>query len=430
MVRYEADAVSFMNNETWKTIHGHGHGQFPKFFASEQLEPQSNIITADDANHARSRRGVALAFSPRSLAEQEPLIHEPLTHEYVDKLVRRLGDVADSRPPTEIGRWFHITSFDIIGDLTFGHSLGGLDSNEVHHVVNRVLLFIERATKIFELNKLLGPLAGLVMPVLARDLKKGFLDQANYTRSAVDRRLAIDADVDRKDFMTGMLRGRDEKNIGSIEEIVANANTLCVAGSDTTATLMTACTFFLLSTPRTYEQAIKEVRDVFDSAAEINFANATARLPYLLAALNATLRLYPPVAGSLARFVPHTEEPVYIDGKHIPPGVFFQLCEKADTDDDGPLIQTRISVHMSSAGLSASNFAKPESFIPERWLPSVAQDPSSPFPGDRRDAIQPFPYGPRNCIGKHLAYSEMRVIMARLLLEFDLKLHPSFYKWT
>ncbi|KAK6226055.1 benzoate 4-monooxygenase cytochrome P450 [Colletotrichum tabaci] len=406
VVRYESGAVSFTTNEAWKTIYGHGHGQFPKFNASQQLEPQSNILTADDANHARIRRGVAHAFSPRSLAEQEPLIHE-----YVDKLMRRLADVAESRTPTEIGRWFHITSFDIIGDLTFGQSLGGLDSNEVHHVVNLVLLFIERAKKIFELNSLLGPLAGLVMPVLARDAEKGFLDQFNYTRSAVDRRLAIDADVDRKDFMTGLLRGRDEKDIGSIEEIVTNSNTLFVAGSDTTATLMTACTFFLLSTPHTYEQAVKEVRDAFDSAAEINFTDATARLPYLLAALNETLRLYPPVPGTLERVVPHTEEPVYIEGKHIPPG-------------------TRVGVHMTSAGLSASNFAKPESFVPERWLPNFAQDPSSPFFGDKRDAIQPFSYGPRNCVGKHLAYNEMRVIMARLLWEFDLKLHSSSYGWT
>lgn len=63
--------------------------------------------------------------------------------------------------------------------------------------------------------------------------------------------------------------------------------------------------------------------------------------------------------------------------------------------------------------------------MPERWLPEVAQDPASPFHTDKRDAIQPFSYGPRNCVGKHLAYNEMRVIMAKLLWEFDMTLDKS-----
>lgn len=44
--------------------------------------------------------------------------------------------------------------------------------------------------------------------------------------------------------------------------------------------------------------------------------------------------------------------------------------------------------------------------------------------------MQPFSYGPRNCVGKHLAYNEMRVIMARLLWEFDMSLEPSSREWT
>jgi cytochrome P450 len=39
------------------------------------------------------------------------------------------------------------------------------------------------------------------------------------------------------------------------------------------------------------------------------------------------------------------------------------------------------------------NFAKPFEFRPERWL----GDPQ--FANDRRDALNPFHIGPRNCIG-------------------------------
>ncbi|KAF6802336.1 benzoate 4-monooxygenase cytochrome P450 [Colletotrichum musicola] len=406
VIRYRPDVVSFTTSQAWKTIYGYGRVQFPKYFAFEEPRPDINILTADDANHARIRRGVSHAFSPRALAEQEPLIHE-----YVDKLVRRLRDVAESRAPTEMGRWFHITSFDIIGDLTFGESFGGLDTNEVHHVVTSVLMFIERGKKIFELNGMLGPLRYLLMPLLARDVQKGFQEQFDYTQTAVKRRLEIDSDVARKDFMQGLVRGRDEKQINSMEEIVSNANSIFVAGSDTTATLMTAATYYLLANPDTHKKAVEEVRAAFESPADINFADATTRLPYLLAVLNETFRLYPPVPTALDRVVPDTGEPVYIEGFYIPPG-------------------TRVGVHHSSAGLSPSNFAQPESFAPERWLPSIAQDPSSAFYADKRDAMQPFSYGPRNCVGKHLAYNEMRVIMARLLWEFDMSLEPSSREWT
>lgn len=316
VVRYESDAMSFTTGEAWKTIYGPAHGQFPKFFTNQQLEPQSNILSADDGNHARIRRGVAHAFSPRSLAEQEPLVHS-----YVDLLVRKLSDVAESRVPAEMGRWFHMASFDIIADLTFGESLGGLENNDLHSVVTSVLLFIERGKKLFVLNDLLGPLARIFRPIIAPGVAEGFLYQLNFTRTAVGKRLEKGSDVARKDFMSGLLRGVDEKAISSTEELITNSNTLFVAGSDTTATLLTACTFYLLANPHAHKKAVEEVRSAFESAADIDFTKATARLPYMLAVLNETFRLYPPVATSLERLVPQTAEPIHIDGVYLPPGV-------------------------------------------------------------------------------------------------------------
>lgn len=35
--------------------------------------------------------------------------------------------------------------------------------------------------------------------------------------------------------------------------------------------------------------------------------------------------------------------------------------------------------------------------------------------------MQPFAVGPRNCIGRNLAYLEMRLILARLLWNFDVE---------
>ena len=58
--------------------------------------------------------------------------------------------------------------------------------------------------------------------------------------------------------------------------------------------------------------------------------------------------------------------------------------------------QTRVSISHHAAYRYEANFARPEEFIPERWLPNAPAE----FNNDRRDVLQPFMVGPRGCIGK------------------------------
>jgi len=64
-------------------------------------------------------------------------------------------------------------------------------------------------------------------------------------------------------------------------------------------------------------------------------------------------------------------------------------------------------------------FHEAETFVPERWLSSVVDDKESPFHGDQRECVQPFSVGPRNCMGQHLAWAEMRLVLAKMLWTFD-----------
>ena len=75
------------------------------------------------------------------------------------------------------------------------------------------------------------------------------------------------------------------------------------------------------------------------------------------------------------------------------------------------------------------NFHAPERFLPERWLPEARTDPASPFFLDKRDVVQPFSAGPRNCIGRNVAYIEMRLILTRLLWNFDIGLCEESSAW-
>jgi cytochrome P450 len=52
------------------------------------------------------------------------------------------------------------------------------------------------------------------------------------------------------------------------------------------------------------------------------------------------------------------------------------------------------------------------------------------YAGDNREAFQPFSVGPRNCIGRSLAYMESRLIIARLVWNFNLELMPESLDWN
>jgi cytochrome P450 len=114
----------------------------------------------------------------------------------------------------------------------------------------------------------------------------------------------------------------------SRREIMKTSSTLIIAGSETTATLLSGATFHLLKSPSALEKLTEEIRTTFPDAAELTFATL-AHLPYLNACLQEALRIYPPVAGTLAR---RTQAGgAIINGQFIPENVSpsFHLLDYA-----------------------------------------------------------------------------------------------------
>ncbi|PYI11212.1 cytochrome P450 [Aspergillus sclerotiicarbonarius CBS 121057] len=399
-VRFGPDEVSFITPQAWKDIYGHGHRQMPKVRSS--ASNPKDIISANDVDHTRYRKAMAHAFSAKGLQAQEPFLVG-----YVDKLITRLHDIAESQLPVNMVKWYNLTTFDLIGDLAFGESFGGLDSSEYHHWVATIFDFI-RALAFIRLKDHYPLVFQAVATFLPKRLKEARQRQRDHSRITVQKRLHSERDRGQADFMESMLRHRGEKDGLTDEELEANATIIIVAGSETTATLLSGLTYFLLQNPRAMEKVTREVRSVMQTEADITVNNATASLPYMLACIDEAFRMYPPVPSGLQRVTPTT--PIEISGYQIAP-------------------KTKVAVHQSAANLSPLNFSQPEKFIPERWLPESKNNPASPFYSDNREVVQPFSIGPRNCIGRNLAYAEMRVILARVLWNFDLELCEGSRGW-
>ena len=58
--------------------------------------------------------------------------------------------------------------------------------------------------------------------------------------------------------------------------------------------------------------------------------------------------------------------------------------------------------------------------MPERWLPESTNNHFSPFFHDNLSAVQAFSVGIWSCPGKQLAYDELRVVLGRMVWNFDL----------
>lgn len=84
-----------------------------------------------------------------------------------------------------------------------------------------------------------------------------------------------------------------------------------------------------------------------------------------------------------------------------------------------------------AANRSAANFARPEEFLPERWLSpeqaeryGYAADHHRQFSSDIHEVCRPFSAGGRDCLGQNLAWVEFRVLLARMVWNFKFEACP------
>jgi cytochrome P450 len=318
VMRVSPDEVYFLNPQAWKDIYGHGHAEFPKFYPEGYHMNPKKIIASNPSDHFRLRRAMLPAFSDKALSQQEPLIRT-----YVDLLIQRLREISETTDYTNMVRWYNFTTFDLIADLAYGESLHGLETGQSNVWLDNIekILVIAPIIVMIGASKMIGKVLLLLLGPLLRKAEKKHI--ANVEKLAKTR-LTARKQPDRGDFMDFFLRSRGQAHQLTDEEIIVNSDLLMVAGSETTATLLSGLTYWLLRTPHALKRVTQEVREAFDSDEEMTFLETRSRLPYLSACLEEGLRMFPPVPLSISRSVPG-ETPMEVCGLMIPPKVSHQL---------------------------------------------------------------------------------------------------------
>lgn len=138
----------------------------------------------------------------------------------------------------------------------------------------------------------------LIRMAMPKRFFQSSIDHFEFSVAKVGRRL--ESKVERPDFMSYILKHND-KRVMTRAEIDGNSTVLIFAGSETTATLLSGCTFYLLKSPDTYWALTREIRSL--NAEDLSFARLE-KLPFLHAVIEESLRMYPPVPIGLPRLVP------------------------------------------------------------------------------------------------------------------------------
>ena len=351
----------------------------------------SLLWQVNNTEHGRQRRAMAPSFSDKSLRQQEPIFTK-----YADLFVRRMHENAGTT--VDLCGWFHYITFDIIGDLTFGESFDCLEQSRCHPWINFIFSRL-RMMQYGQVITAMGHLGAVIKMMIPKRIQEEIISHISHSKDKVDRRRAKESG--RHDFMTHILDQIGKEDGLSLAELYANAQTLVMAGSETSATLLAVAGFNLMTNPEKLQKLAYEIRSTFDTESDINFVTIS-KLPYLNAVINESLRIQPPIPAGIHRFVPPGGG--IIDGRFVAEG-------------------TDVHVPQWAANHSPDNFRDPDRFVPERWLGD------NKYAGDQRDVFQPFSVGPRNCIGRSLAYMETRLILAKLIWNFDLELMPESRHW-
>ncbi|KAJ7102698.1 cytochrome P450 [Mycena epipterygia] len=362
------------------------------------------FVTDRDTHHAR-RNIWAKAFTTGNLDCFQPILNQRTVElaECMDRRSRKNNGLID------LSRGIEDWSFDFMGDFAFGpgNSFELMRDGDPDNLVKNG----KTATALFDIFGVVPWLLNISWYLPSTDPMKRL---HSLSRKLLNHRSNLQVTDYDKDLSSFLANGDDNSHMLTDDErtmdlvFAIQAGTLYIFSmhvrpdlSHTTANVLQYIFFFLISHRTVYGRLSKELDIAFPNPSQsLNF-QTLGELPYLNAVINEGLRLGTPLSG-LERITPDMGS--VIDDTFIP-------------------ANTIVSVPAFTQQLDPTNFfPSPEEFLPDRWLPGGLGENSVLEP----NAIMSFSFGPYGCLGKALALQELRLVVARLLLDFHIELVNAF----
>ncbi|KAK1491538.1 hypothetical protein CTAM01_10264 [Colletotrichum tamarilloi] len=414
VVRIAPDALTFTDERAWFDICGatkaakDGMAKDPRLAALVG----GDLVNPDPAKprsqqtHSLMRKAMVPALKRDNVKKIEGMINGHI-NEYLSFMESANGAAIDMRDMNS----FMIC--DLIADLFLGESLRLFSDPKFVPWVHSFDRFAKGVTILAVLNR---------FPFLHKILlfavhKWGSGERESFMApifERFDRRVALS--TARHDMLQMVLDGESEtggrQGTMPLELLREFAPFLMLGGCEAMPTVLTGFVYFV---SRAENRAIKEclleeVRTVFKTEADITMdrlSSSQKDLPYLEACLQESIRCYSPAATGTDRCVPLSG--AQIAGKFVPGNTVVMM-----------LHQVTYSVER--------NFARPEEFVPDRWLPDDRGRPKDCL-GDKKGSVHPFSVGPQSCFGQELSFYVLRMTLCKLLFNYDVALDAASENW-
>ncbi|EUC39786.1 hypothetical protein COCMIDRAFT_110588 [Bipolaris oryzae ATCC 44560] len=411
IVRIAPNEVAIADPEAIRTIYSSYSG-FTKtdfylpFRATWGRYPDA-FTDLDERQHAERRRIVNSLYSMSKILKLEKKVDK-----CVQLLVAKFTDCAIKGSMVDLSEWVQWYAFDVIGELFFSRMFGFLHGgHDYGSYINALDCLIPFIAVTCVSPAYLRPLIFVGGAAIPRTLKalKALQHIEAASKACVMERQNLIANGEAKDckdmlqsFFDIVLEKGQQKDFG-ITEVKMEAYGAFIAGSDTTATAITAILYHLMRTPSAYAKLTAEI-DQADQAGLLSLDvqyHEAVRLPYLIACCKEGMRLHPSVSMTLPRRVPRGG--CIIAGEWLP---------------EGSHVGVNAAVVQRDRGIFGHDA---DDFVPERWFRADAAKME-------RYMFQ-FGGGARTCIGKNISLCEMYKVIPQLLRSFELQLSDPRSEW-
>lgn len=363
----------------------------------------------DRALHRNRKKLMAHAFTESTAIQAEPLVVEQIT-KFLGKIDKQHGAALD------VYMWFRCLTLDIVSSIFMGETFGTLDKRN-HEYMDSVDAYFVIAGLKWQLPWLISLTSWIPWPRwqyflgaqkriydLGRSSFKEYIER--YGRSS-----------GRKDALRKIINGDKELPPLSDEQIALEIGSVLVAGTDTTATVLTYLCWELAINPTLQEQLRGEIQkaNIDLPASRVPRYTDIRSLRLLEGTILEGLRLHGPAVGSLPRTVPAGGD--MLGQYFVPAGVRLPpLFESSKTSslELTLLVQTTVGIQSYTIHHDETIFVDSIEFKPERWADGGTQE--------MRDASLPWSKGSRMCPGLHLATLELKTVLAALVLGWEISL--------
>jgi cytochrome P450 len=363
------------------------------------------VLLAEGQEHVHQRKALAPGFSIQSIRQLTPVFWEKalLMCQCWREDMRQANVTTMSIEALE---WLNRATLDIIGKAGFGYDIDSLQNAEtpIREAYRLVFDFSPSAHILWGIQAYI-PLTMKLPSKQARAVNTSRnIIQSKATEIIREKVKEAEANTGGKDILALIakdnkkLQAAGEKGL-SFETMRDQIMTFMGAGHDTTATGI-AWTLHLLSThPEIQSRLREEIKDylpfLFNEHSRLDPGElATAdpdQLPYLDKVCRESLRFIPPIPMTVRQ----TIDDDTLAGYSIPAGTVVYVMANAIN---------RLSMYWG---------ADADVFDPDRWddLPDTWT----------QNAFMTFLQGPRGCIGRKFAETEMKMILCAMLSMYEFK---------